>query len=231
VSACATIDGSTARGLPRTVRVEGSHDDGAEAERAVKALDALVGGDLARGVGRLPDERVRLGDRDGLRRAVHLAGGGVYEPRDALVEARLGDVERAHDVVRKHLRRGPIRVRDRDERREVKDHLAPARGLTDEERVAEVARRDLDRRARLPRELIDAPEVAARVVAHHGAHAVAARHEGLHEVAADETACARHENSSRHDRRREAIPENDRDAQTLLAEMDRRERFSSPWDP
>ena len=50
-----------ARGLPRAVGVERPHDAGREVERAVVAVDQLVGGQLARGVRGLGLERMGLG--------------------------------------------------------------------------------------------------------------------------------------------------------------------------
>jgi len=185
------------RGLPRPVGVEGPHRHGAEPEGAVVALDALVRADLAGGVGRLPHQRVVFGDGDGLRGAVHLAGGGVDHLRP-LLQARLRDVERAEHVGLEDVGGGHVRLRDRDDRAEVEDHVAALHGRADHVGVVEVAEADVDRRADVGGELVEVAEVGAGGVADEGAHAVAARDEGLDEVAPDEARGAGDEGRAGH---------------------------------
>jgi hypothetical protein len=66
-----------------------------------------------------------LADRDGLRCAVHLAGGGVHHPAGTAVPHRLQHVQRSDHVgVHKGLW-CLVAVRDGDERGEVEDDIHP----------------------------------------------------------------------------------------------------------
>jgi hypothetical protein len=94
----------------------------------------------------------------------------------------------------------PVRVRDRDERAEVHHRVATGDGAEDGLRVDEVACVDLDLAANVRLELLESPEVVARVVADEGLDASAATDEMFDEIAPDETACPRDEH--RAERRR-----------------------------
>ena len=77
-------------------------------------------------------------------RAVDLARGRLDEPPDAVPAGGLERVERpAHVRIDERLRRD-IRVRDRDQGREVEDHLDALGRRVHEPRVADVAELDVE---------------------------------------------------------------------------------------
>ena len=183
--------------LPRTVGIEGPHDDRRQAEAPVERFDHRVRGDLARGVGGLRAARVRLRHRHGPGRSIHLARRGVDEAPHLVAPASFRDVEGSEGVdLKVHLRRG-VRVGNRHHRAKVQDRVATANGDINEGRVEQIALDQLDLAPHRIRQQIKAPVAGSRAVADERAHVMSQGDEALDEMAADEPGGTRDESSGK----------------------------------
>ena len=173
-------------GLARAVGVERAQDHDRQAVAPVERDRQLVGRNLGGRVRRLGVERVRLADGQGLGRAVDLGRGRVDQASDACATGRLEHVERAADVGVDERGRRDIRVRDRDQRREVEHDLDPLGRALDDPRVPDVAERQLDTVSDIRGRLVQPAGRAARRVQAERADVGALANQALDEVAADE---------------------------------------------
>jgi hypothetical protein len=160
--------------------------------RALEDLAVLLGAELGQPVRRLGGDRVRLGRRHLLRLAVDRpARRGVHDAPDARVARRLEHVDRAQHVDRGVDRRVGDRLAHVDLRGEMEDdprlrlgdHVAQRAG------VADVGLHEPHPALDRAREVV-AP--ARREVVDHG-DLVAALHERVHQVRADEARPACHD--------------------------------------
>ena len=139
-------------------------------------------------------------------RAVHLARRRVHDALDVLAARRLENVQRPLDVRRDELPRVEVRVRDRDERAQVQDHVLARDRAHERLGVDQVAAEDVDLGEDLGGRVLEPPVVAARRVADECAHRRAGSHERFDKVAADEAAGARDEHPAARPKRRALSP-------------------------
>jgi hypothetical protein len=181
------------RRLTRPEGVEGPQYNGLHRETIDIGFDELVRTDLAGGIGRLRLQGMRLVDRDITGAAIGFRRARMDEARRSAGPYRLQDVQRAADVGGDIAARRGIRIGNGDQRAEVEDRLATLHGPMHEPGVGQIAVHDLHLRKRVGGEK---PEVALAgfgVVVQQRTHARTLLDERCNEVAADESAGARHQ--------------------------------------
>ena len=133
-------------------------------------------------------------DRHILRRAIHFTGGCMHHAPRSKITRRHQHIERAHNIHVDHFARIHIRIRDRDQRAEMKDRVHTADSIAHRFVIAQVALHDLHLRKNFRCEPLQHAEVIARVVAHKAAHLRTFTHQMFHQMAGDKSACAGDQN-------------------------------------
>jgi len=93
---------------------------------------------------------VALVDRHPQRGAVHLAGGRVHDAAHTVLAAGQHDVQGAQHIRLHHFHRMHVGVGYRDQGAQVKDGVDALAGCQQGRQIAQIARDDLDVRAKLP---------------------------------------------------------------------------------
>ena len=187
-------DDGTGR-LARPKGVERADGDHGQVVSAIKTFGQFIGADLAGRVGGLSLQGMFLVNGSAAGGAIDLAGGGVDQARDTQFAAGHQHIERAHEVDLSHFVRMAVGVRDGDQSPEMEDQPTVPRGLENRLAVAQVTGNHFQAFGQFGGQKSQEARVAARVVAHKGAHTRTFCQQGFHQLTADEAACAGHKNS------------------------------------
>ena len=180
--------------LTRPVGVEGAEHHDGQAVASVVGQGHLVGGDFAGRVGRLGVQPVGFVHGRPLGRAVDFAGGGHDQPAHFVAAAGFQQVQRALDVGG-HVGVGRlIGIGNGDQGRQVGHRRTALHDLGHLVGVPHVPGHDLQPGAPSAVDLVQKALAPRAVVMDQRPHPGAPVQEGLHHVAADESARAGHQN-------------------------------------